>query len=108
MQPILKVISRKFLVTVGALVALFQSGDTSFRLWIIAGVATIYVITEGVLDARGMPRLAHEVGEAIKEGIDQGEALTSSPDDLTPAPAGTPLPRAKPTLLAPLPEDLRS
>lgn len=79
LQPIFKVLSRKFLVTAGALFAIFSSGDTSVRLWIIAGVAALYVITEGLLDARGMPALARELGAAIKAGIDKGEELTSAP-----------------------------
>lgn len=117
-MPILKFVSRKFLVTLGAILALVSTEDTSLRLWIIAGVAAVYVITEGVLDARGMPAVAHDIGEAIKAGIEKGQALVATPGPAAPLPTEpsppTPLPTgsasaapATPTLLPSLPEDSR-
>lgn len=127
MQIVLKLLSRKFLVTLGALWALISTADGP-RLWVIAAVATLYVVAEAVLDVKGKPQLVAELGTLIEEGIQTARAasdtatpptlvsptLAVEPADPTPtSPRTEPFPdvlpaplKPKATLLPPLPGDL--
>ncbi len=110
MSNILKLTSRKFLVALGALAALFTSGESPVRLAVIAGVAGLYIFAEAYLDARGLGSVARDVAGAVQKGLATGAAATSEPAVPPPAEESTTtfLGPAKSTILPPLPEDLRS
>ena len=62
-----KLLSRKFLVTIGALVALIQGSKLdAWHMLVIAGVASAYVIAETILDHAGLPSLTSQLGEVLE------------------------------------------
>lgn len=70
-----KLLSRKFLVTLGALVALLEGSNLdSWKLFVIAGVAVAYVVSEAVLDHAALPPIVSTIESAVGELIESAVA----------------------------------
>ena len=74
-MELFKFVSRKFIVTLGAIVAIAEYTDGPMRMWTISGIATIYVIVQAILDAKGKPKLLNEVVDAVEKGIREGQTI---------------------------------
>lgn len=83
MNTLAKLASRKFLVTVATIAALFSTaGETdSLRIGVVGAVAAIYVLAEAILDARGQGTLVPRVVEGIKEGLELGRKTSELAED---------------------------
>lgn len=71
-----KLLSRKFLVTLGSLAAvLLDSGLSSLQLAVVATVAVTYVLAETFLDRRSVEMVAQAVEGGLELGRDAGARL---------------------------------
>lgn len=71
-----KFLSRKFLVTLGSLVAvLFDSGLGPLQLGVMGLVAVTYVVAETVLDRRSVEIVARSIEDGVQLGRDFGGRL---------------------------------
>lgn len=76
-----KLLSRKFLVTIGAIATVLGSTDVDAKQKaIIAGIAIVYLLIEGLLDYFGLP-IADQV-RTITAALETGADETPAPPTL--------------------------
>lgn len=77
MTELRKILSRKFLITLTALIAVFETThlDNVSKI-IIAVVASTYVIAESILDRTGQGKLLEQITGALSQGIAVGRDVS--------------------------------
>lgn len=72
-----KLLSRKFLVTAGALSSVLLGADIEpLRMAIMGAVAVVYILTEGLLDRAR----AEELRSAVEQGLAVAQQATAAAD----------------------------
>jgi hypothetical protein len=93
-----KLLSRKFLITIGALITLLEGKNLdALHLAIIGAVATAYIVTEAVLDHAGLPgkevtaAITNQIGALVssetKSVLERGAEVAHSIDIVVDGPA---------------------